>query len=94
MLKLEGKIINEELDIKSYKVISNYTNGDIYFEKELTPEEKQAKENLINNLKSSIERREKLLSNENYVNKAPKNIVEMDKQKLEEEKNKLKELLG
>ena len=94
MLKLEGKIINEELDIKSYKIISNYTNGDIYFEKELTPEEKQAKENLINNLKSSIERREKLLSNENYVNKAPKNIVEMDKQKLEEEKNKLKELLG
>ena len=94
LLKLEDKIINEELDIKSYKVISNYANGEIYFEKELTPEEKQAKENLINSLKSSIERREKLLSNENYVNKAPANIVEMDKQKLEEEKNKLKELLG
>ena len=50
--------------------------------------------NLINSLKASIERREKLLSNENYVNKAPANIVEMDRQKLEEEKNKLKELLG
>ena len=94
LLKLEDKIINEELDIKSYKVISNYANGEIYFEKELTEEEKQARENLINSLKSSIERREKLLSNENYVNKAPANIVEMDKQKLEEEKNKLKELLG
>jgi valyl-tRNA synthetase len=94
LLKLEGKIVNEELDIKSYKVISNYTNGEIYFEKELTDEEKEARENLITSLKSSIERREKLLSNENYVNKAPANIVEMDRQKLEEEKNKLKELLG
>ena len=51
-------------------------------------------DNLISSLKASIERREKLLSNENYVNKAPANIVEMDRQKLEEEKNKLKELLG
>ena len=94
LLKLEDKIVSEELNIKSYKVISNYANGEIYFEKELTDEEKLAKENLINSLKQSIERREKLLSNENYVNKAPANIVEMDKQKLEEEKNKLKELLG
>jgi valyl-tRNA synthetase len=94
LLKLEGKIVDKELNIKSYKIISNYTNGEIYFEKELTEEEQLAKENLINSLKQSIERREKLLSNENYVNKAPANIVEMDKQKLEEEKNKLKELLG
>ena len=94
LLKLEGKLVDEPLDIKSYKVISNYANGEIYFEKELTEEEKAARDNLISSLKASIERREKLLSNENYVNKAPKNIVEMDKQKLEEEKNKLKELLG
>ena len=47
----------------------------------------------INKLKESIERREKLLSNENYVNKAPKNIVDLDKQKLEEEKKKLEELM-
>ena len=31
----------------------------------------------------------KLLSNENYVNKAPANIVEMDRKKLAEEKEKL-----
>ena len=93
LLKLDDKIITKELDIKSYKVISNYVNADIYFEKELTDEEKQAKDNLIASLKSSIERREKLLSNENYVNKAPANIVEMDRQKLEEEKKKLEELL-
>ena len=94
LLKLDDKIVDKELDIKSYKVISSYANGEIYFEKELTEEEELAKENLINSLKQSIERREKLLSNENYVNKAPANIVEMDRQKLEEEKTKLKELLG
>ena len=33
-----------------------------------------------------------LLSNENYVNKAPAKIVEMDRQKLVEEKKKLEEL--
>ena len=37
--------------------------------------------------------REKLLSNENYVKKAPAQIVEMDRKKLEEEKKKLEELL-
>ena len=93
LLKLDDKIISKELDIKCYKVISNYVNASIFYEKELTEEEKAAKDNLIESLKSSIERREKLLSNENYVNKAPKNIVEMDRQKLEEEKNKLNELL-
>ena len=36
-----------------------------------------------------IERRKKLLANENYVNKAPKNIVELDREKLKEEEEKL-----
>lgn len=47
----------------------------------------------IKKLKESIARREKLLSNENYVKKAPKNIVDMDIQKLKEEKERL-ELLS
>ena len=44
----------------------------------------------IEKLKSSIERRKKLLLNENYVNKAPANVVEMDRKKLQEEQEKLK----
>ena len=40
-------------------------------------------------LESSINRREKLLANQNYVNKAPKNIVETEKQTLEKEKQEL-----
>jgi len=43
----------------------------------------------IKNLENSINRRNNLLSNENYVKKAPKHIVEMDRKKLEEEQEKL-----
>ena len=93
MLKLNDNIINEPLNIKSYKVLSKYIKATIYFEKEETDEERLLKEKEIDSLKSSIERREKLLSNENYVNKAPSNIVEMDRVKLSEEKKRLEELL-
>ena len=44
-------------------------------------------------LTETINRREKLLANENYVNKAPANIVDMDRKKLASEKEKLAELL-
>ena len=43
----------------------------------------------IKKLEESIARRKKLLSNENYVNKAPKNIVDMDREKLKEEEERL-----
>ena len=93
MLKLEDSIIDKPLDIKSYKVLSNRIKAQIFFERVETEADKQAKEAQIKALQDSIARREKLLSNENYVNKAPANIVEMDKEKLKEEKAKLEELL-
>ena len=93
MLKLDDCIINNELNIKSYKVLSKNIKAIIYYEKEETEEEKLLKEKEIKDLKASIERRKKLLSNENYVNKAPSNIVEMDRIKLADEKKKLAELL-
>ena len=92
MLKLEDNIVKEPLGIKAYKVFSQSIQARIFFEKVETEAERIAKEAQIKLLKTSIERREKLLSNENYVNKAPANIVEMDRQKLEEEKKKLEEL--
>ena len=46
----------------------------------------------INKLESSIIKRTNLLNNENYVNKAPQNIVELDRVKLKEEKEKLESL--
>ena len=93
MLKLQDVIITKPENIKSYNVKYSSYEATIFYEKEETDEDKLAKEKLIADLKTSIERREKLLSNENYVNKAPANIVEMDRQKLEEEKAKLAELL-
>ena len=93
MLKINDNIIDSPLGIKAYKVFSNRVKATIFFERIETEADKALKDTQIKLLKSSIERREKLLSNENYVNKAPKNIVELDRKKLEEEKKKLEELL-
>lgn len=93
MLKIKDNIINEVLNIKSYKVLANNYNATIFFERVETEEDKQAREMQIKQLQESISRREKLLANENYVNKAPVNIVELDRSKLEEEKRLLEELL-
>ena len=93
VLRISDNLIDKPLDIKSYRVLSNEVKATIFFERVETEEEIKAKEALIKTLKDSIERREKLLSNENYVNKAPQNIVELDKKKLEEEKTKLKAIL-
>ena len=93
MLKIKDNIINKPLGIKAYKVFSNRVKAQIFFEKIETAADKKLKEKEISILKASIERREKLLSNESYVNKAPKNIVDQDRKKLEEEKKKLEELL-
>lgn len=93
MLKLNENLVDKPLGMKAYKVFSNKVKATIYFEKIETEADKALKDAQIKALTDSINRREKLLSNENYVNKAPKNIVEMDRKKLVEEKKKLEELL-
>ena len=88
----EDNLTNDDPD---NMVSCNYKSQNItitYFFEETHVDEKAIEEE-INKLKSSIERREKLLSNENYVNKAPANIVELDRKKLAEEKEKLEKLL-
>ena len=92
MLKIKDNIIDKPLGVKAYKVFSNRVKAQIFFEKIESDAERALREKEIESLEASISRREKLLSNENYVNKAPKNIVDLDRKKLEEEKNKLKEL--
>ena len=93
MLKIKDNVIKKPLGINAYKVFSRGVQARIFFEKIETEADHKLKEAEIKLLKSSIERREKLLANENYVNKAPKNIVDLDRKKLEEEKRKLQELL-
>lgn len=93
MLKLQDCLVSEDLDIKSYVVVSKNYKAIIFFEKQESDEDRLIKENQIKSLRDSIARREKLLSNENYVNKAPESIVNQDREKLLEEKKKLEELL-
>ena len=93
MLKLQDNIIQKPLGSTAYKVFSNRIKATIFFDKVESESEKLAKNAQIKILTDSIKRREKLLANENYVNKAPSNIVELDRKKLEEERKKLAELL-
>lgn len=86
-IKEENLVDSEITDMLS----SNYQSKNIdityYYQGNKEDESKKIEE--INKLKASIERREKLLANSNYVSKAPVNIVEADRKKLLEEKEKL-----
>ena len=56
-------------------------------------EEIESAKALIERLKGSIERRTKLLSNENYVNKAPSAVVEKERMDLAKEEEEIKRLM-
>ena len=88
-LKITDDIVVKEAlnDYQSINYKSSLIDITYFFKNEVNKEELE--EN-IKKLKDSIERRKKLLSNENYVNKAPKNIVDLDREKLKEEEAKLK----
>ena len=88
-LKITDELIVKEPleDYQSINYKSSLIDITYFFKNEVNKEELQ--EN-IKKLKDSIDRRKKLLSNENYVNKAPKNIVDLDREKLKEEEAKLK----
>ena len=91
MLKLNDKICDVNKEINSEIVEYNGLRIDILYDNSKNLEEEKEnlqkeKENLLN----SISRREKLLSNVNYVNKAPANIVEAERNNLQKEKDQLK----
>ena len=88
-LKITDDIIVKDFldDYQSINYKSTLIDITYFFKNEVNKEELEAD---IKKLKDSIERRKKLLSNENYVNKAPKNIVDLDREKLKEEEAKLK----
>ncbi len=73
----------EEINFDN-SIITIYYDGSLNKEKEIK-ELEQEKDKLQN----SINRRTNLLNNENYVNKAPKNLVENEKKTLEKEKKDL-----
>ncbi|MGM9881633.1 MAG: valine--tRNA ligase [Bacilli bacterium] len=94
MLKLNDKITNE-IAISSTEVKYDNFEIDIVYDNSRNLEEE--KEKLLKdkeNLEKSIIRREKLLSNENYVNRAPREIVAKERESLEKEKELLKNILN
>ena len=86
-IKDEQLVSFDKTDYLSSNYKSSLVNITYYYKGTLEDNTKVLEE--IKTLEASIERRTKLLSNENYVNKAPVNIVDMDRKKLEEEKTKL-----
>ncbi len=94
MLKISNILDKEQFKNNNLKNIQIGFNGDnieIYYDN--SSNEILEKENLIKEkerLEKSIERRKNLLSNENYIKKAPKNIVDSEKETLEKEINDLK----
>jgi len=94
MLKLNDKQKEDNYELKQ-EIKLNDLRIDILYNDEIDHElerENQIKEK--DKLIASIERRKKLLSNENYVNKAPANVVENDRIQLEKEQVKLDEILS
>ena len=75
-----------------YSCIYKNYNIDLYYEKEITEEDIMLKNKQISDLEASIARRKNLLSNENYLNKAPKELVEKEKNTLKDEEEKLAKL--
>lgn len=93
IFKSQLKIKEENLVdvLKDSMLSSNFVSKNIdivyYYEGQEEDTSKILEE--IKKLEESIKRREALLSNANYVNKAPSNIVDADRKKLVEEKEKL-----
>ncbi len=90
LLKLNDKCVNSSTFNDSVTVNLYSYNINIYFDNSSNLEGEietltKEKEELI----KSIERREKLLSNENYINKAPSTVVEKDREALKKEKERL-----
>ena len=86
----EYEITTKPADLASKTFKSNNVEITYFYEEEKV--DTALLEEEIKKLEASIARRKNLLSNENYVNKAPANIVEQDRKKLEEEEQKLENL--
>ena len=91
MLKLTDKVVeNTDLSGSVEVVLDKYKVIICYDDSASKGEEKALLEKEKESLENSIQRREKLLANENYVAKAPEKIVNQERESLAAEKEKLK----
>mgnify|MGYP004657862069 FL=1 len=88
-LKIKDKL-TEETNTNTVKVEYNNLSLEIVYDNTKNLEEERTRlEQEITRLTNSIERRKKLLSNENYTSKAPTNIVNKEKEDLSKELEQL-----
>ena len=90
LLKIDTESLVEDNNLDGIEIKD--TNYQIKYIFDSSSIKEKEKENLLKEkerLEGAIKRRENLLSNENYVNKAPKNIVDLDRENLEKDKKEL-----
>ncbi len=92
MLKLQDKISVQQDNITEFKVNTKNYEAIIYYEKVVTEEDLALIEKRKEELQLSIKKRENLLNNENFVKKAPEDLVLKERTKLKEEKEELAKL--
>ena len=93
ILKINDAMIVNQSNKKKLNIKYQDYDLDICYEIVLSEEDMALKQKQIEALKQSIERRKKLLANENYVNKAPQALVEKERKTLAEEEEKLENIL-
>ena len=94
MLKIKEN--NKDVNKNGIYYINPSKKYEISFTFDTSVNKEEEKENLLKEkekLENSINRRKKLLSNENYVNKAPTNVVENDRNNLAKEEKELEIVL-
>ena len=89
LIKNEKILENYQSDLSKIEIPFEDSIVTIYYDGTLSESEIEKLKKDALNLTNSIKRRENLLNNENYVNKAPKEIVENEKKSLEKEKKEL-----
>ena len=89
LIKNEKILENYQSDLSKIEIPFENSIVTIYYDGTLSESEIEKLKKDALNLTNSIKRRENLLNNENYVNKAPKEIVENEKKSLEKEEKEL-----
>lgn len=99
LLKLDNDslISKDDFEVCDMSIIPlslSFGNIEIAFKKEINIDQELERLNKDKeNLEKSIQKREKLLANENYTSKAPKQVVDKDRNQLELEKAKLDDII-
>ena len=89
VLKITPTMLVKESNKNKLTIKYQEYDLDLYYDIIVTKEDIELKNKQMASLKQSIERRKQLLANEGYLNKAPRELIEKERETLKEEENKL-----